>query len=51
MGDYRIDWERRRILPVTGTLSHCVHGSRLHEFCADCPLELEGLARYEGDAA
>lgn len=45
---YSVDWTRERILPVTGNSNHCLHGSRLTEWCGDCRAEIEQLAADMG---
>lgn len=42
---YRVDWERRRVLHATVTNpTHCLHGSRLVEWCGACGDDLDAIA-------
>lgn len=50
-GAYVVDWQRRRLLPAgqahqkyDAALHHCVHGSRLIEWCGDCGKDLDAIA-------
>lgn len=52
MVDFKVDWERRRVLPASGNSTCCVHGGSLIEFCPDCGVDLDVLAAAQtGEAA
>lgn len=50
-GTYTVDWQRRRLLPARQAhpggdpaRTHCLHGSRLTEWCPECVADLDAIA-------